>query len=371
MSSGRDRQRAPRRPRTAGLAISALVACGGAARPPPVPEDAGTTRIAPPVALSVAPAPTVTHPGPQLVVMDEPRIDLPAQESFRLLDAGKGARAALRYTPATGTTAFTAEAQLASRHLEHGAFTAKAALPVIRDGFAITVAADRPGTLALRALTGEATTPGPDTDAYLAPWRTLLQNRRITLALDGRGAFTAPRFNDDPTGVRSARAKDELVQRLLSWIVPLPAEPVAAGASWRVVTILRQGPAAAKQTATYTLISRGPAGWKLHVKLVRVGQDQRLTDPSLPSGTTAELIALFRALEGDVELDPRHPLITGGALEVESRMHVKLQDPGQPATEQIIEDTGSVRFAWCRPVTAAGSGSPAAASGDCPDGFSR
>ena len=53
------------------------------------------------------------------------------------------------------------------------------------------------------------------------------------------------------------------------------------------------------------------------------------------------------ASEGDVEVDPAQPLVTGGSLAVESRLHVKLQAPGQSAgqaMEQIFEDTGTVAF---------------------------
>jgi hypothetical protein len=276
-----------------------------------------------------------------VITLDEPRRELPRRESFQLLDPGKGARSPLRYALAAGTASVIVQTTLSSRHLERDAFTRPTTLPAIRDGFAITVAADRPHELALRGLTGEAAAETPETRAYLAPWQALLQNRRITVNVDERGAFSAVAFDDDPTGARSARGRDELVQRLLALIVPLPDEPVGVGASWRVVTILRQGPAYAKQTATYTLRAQGPAGWKLHARLQRVGEEQRIADPSLPAGTTADLVALFRALEGDIDVDPVHPLIISGSLAVESRLHVRLQPPGRAATEQIFEDTGT------------------------------
>jgi hypothetical protein len=356
MSSGRDR-RATALAMIAGV-TAALAGCKGespaastdgvagsarAGSGAPPGSAAGQATSSPPVAPPPAPATTV-RAGSNVIAFDEPKIDLPKQESFKLLDAGKGARAVLRYALAEGTTRFIAQATLSSRHLDRGAFTDPIALPMLRDGFAITVAGDRAGKLALLPLAGEAAAPSPDADAYLTPWRTLLQNRRITVAFDARGGFSAITFNDDPTTARSGKARDELVQRLLSLIVPLPVEPVGSGASWRVVTILRQGPAYAKQTATYTLTSRSPGSWKLHARLQRVGEEQRITDPALPAGTTADLLAMFRELEGDVEVEPTQPLIIGGSLAIESRLHVKLQAPGQSAaqaTEQIFEDTGT------------------------------
>ncbi len=331
----------------------------------------GALPADPPPAQTVPPAPVVT-PGQGVVVMDEPKIDLPKQESFTLLDAGKDDRAVLRYALATGTVAFTARTALSSRHLDRGVFTAATTLPAMRDGFAITTA-ERSGSLALRALAGESTATSPDADAYLATWRSLLQNRRMTVAIDDRGQFSTIAFDDDPTGARGALARDELIDHLLAAIVPLPAERIGTGASWRVVTILRLASAYAKQTATYTLLARGPEGFRLHAKLQRVAEEQRITDPSLPAGMTATLVAMFRALEGDIDVDPKHPMITGGSLTIESRLHVKLQAPGQTAeqaSEQIFEAMGLVSFSQCLQATAPRpAGRPA--FDDCPAGFSR
>jgi hypothetical protein len=349
MSSRRDR-------RWPGALLAALVvfaACKTAASPPrPADDAAGSARAAPVITQLTSPPASTPPATPRAGALDAPAIDLPRQESFELLDAGKGRKATLRYPRAAGTATWTVETTLSSRHLERDGFTMPTALPAFRDGFAITTAADAPGQLALRALVAESATRSTEADAYLAPWRTLLQDRRITVAVDERGQLGTITFIDDRDGARSARSRDELIQRLLATIVPLPVEPVGTGARWRVVTILRQGPAYAKQTATYTLTSRGPAAWKLRVKLQRVGEEQRVADPSLPPGTTADLLALFRLLEGDVEIDPAYPLIARGSLAIESRLHVKLQAPGQAATEQLFEDIGTAVFSLCREASA-------------------
>lgn len=340
MSSDHDRRLSPVAVLAALVALVAALACKDPPKPaaPPPGDAPSPVRVAPPVTVM-----TPTPAAPSTVTLDEPRQVLPRQEAFTLLDPGKGARAALRYALVAGTSSFHAATTLSSRHLENGAFTQPVALPAIRDGFAITTAADQPGTLALRGLTGEVAASNADAEAYLTRWRTLIQNRRITVAFDPRGAFSAIEFNDDPSGARSAQARDALVERLLSVIVPLPAEPVAVGASWRVITIFRQGPAYAKQTATYTLTARD-ARWKVHVKLSRVAKEQRLDDPSLPPGTTADLLAMFRALEGDVEVDPRYPIVIAGSVAIESRLHVVLRPPGPAgaAVERLVEDTGTV-----------------------------
>jgi hypothetical protein len=353
----------PRRELWIVAVVASALACGDHA--PARSHDAGhgaASDAAPAAAVPSAPPTTITPtPGPHIaqytapvvndpISLDEPTIALPKQESFRLIDAGaKTGRAKLRYTLAAGTATYTTATALTSRHLSDAQQATPVSLGTIRDGFTLTIAAGQPHRLALRALTADAQPASAEADAYLATWRGLLQGRTITVTVDDRGQLSALTFNDDPANARGARAKDELTQRLLATLVPLPAEPIAPGASWRVVTILRQGPAYTKQTATYTLTAKTASSWKLHLKLQRVGEPQRLRDPSLPPGTTAELVGLFRELEGDVELAPSVPWIATGSLTIESRLHARLTPPGatpgaEKTIEQVFEDTGTARF---------------------------
>src|SRR5689334_16042465 len=154
--------------RIGALAIAlAITACTGGSSAPPRDEVAGSARgpgapsaqNAPSAPEPAAPptmrAPVTVQAGSNVVNFEEPKIDLPKQESFKLLDAGKGARAPLRYALAAGTTRFFTQATIASRHLEQGAFTSPFTVPPVRDGFAVTVG-DGAGSLALLPLPGEA-----------------------------------------------------------------------------------------------------------------------------------------------------------------------------------------------------------------------
>ena len=291
-----------------------------------------------------AAAPIVRHHTPETLVMLAPSIALPKQESFVVKDTGKGAKAALRYAVAVGASEHRVETRLTSRQLDHGTIGAPIELPPIRDGFAITIA-NRDGPIAMRPLPAEIVgKPHPIAEQYVASWRTKLQSRRVDVTFDGRGAFSTIAFNDDPTNQRSAASKDELVQRLLGMTVPVPEVPVAIGATWVVTTVLRQGPVYIKQTATYTLTERTATKWKLRAKLLRVGEEQTVLDPALPPGGTADLIALFRLLEGDLEINPTRALVARGRLSVESRVHAKIRLPGEDVIEQFVEDTGSITF---------------------------
>ncbi|MEJ7597641.1 MAG: hypothetical protein WKG01_07010 [Kofleriaceae bacterium] len=324
-------------------AVIAVVACSDREAPRPATGSGSGSG-------SAAVMPRVRHYAPpDRVAIDSPPIVLPKQESFRVLGKGKGKRAQLRYQPLAGMIEHHLETRLVSRQLEGGTIGKPVTLPAIHDGFHVQPIANKPPLFRPLAATITGTTT-PLAEQYVAPWRQKLQDRRISIALDARGQLGTVIFNDDPGMLRSGQALDELVQRLLAIAIPVPAEPVAPGAKWEVVTVLRQGPIYVKQTATYTLVARTKAAWQLHVKLLRVGEEQRVNDPTLPKGVTADLLALFRLLEGDVEVDPRYPLLARGSYTIESRLHAKLQVPGQPAVEQLSEDTGTVTFTTAPPA---------------------
>jgi hypothetical protein len=318
-------------PRLWLLLALAIAACNNTPHKPPDPGSASGSAM-----------PHVQHlepPGYE-ARMQMPAIEVPKQELFRVLDPGKGAKTVLRYTLA-GEHEQHLETTLAERTLVANKVGDPVQLPAIRDGFAVTFAKD---AVALRPLPVTlAGTPTPAAEQYIAPWKTQLQGRRLDVVFDARGQFGAITFRDDPMNQRVPHAKDELVQRLLATTVPLPEPAVGTGASWQVITVLRQGPAYIKQTATYTLVEKA-ARWKLKVKLLRIGEEQTLFDPALPRGTSIELIMIFRVLEGTVEIDPKSPFIAAGKLSIESRVHAKVAAPGKPPAEQYVEDLGAVTF---------------------------
>lgn len=322
------------------LVLIALAACSD--RPSPTGKGSGSGSG------SAQVMPSVKHYTPQRTTIESPPIELPKQEAFRLISPGKGVKAALRYAPLAAQVEHRLETKLVSRQLEGVAFSKPLTLPPIRDGFLIQPIAGKPPLFRPLAVALAGTT-NPLAEQYIAPWKAKLQDRRISVALDARGQLGAIVFNDDPANQRSGPAKDELVQRLLAIAIPVPTQPVAIGAKWEVVTVLRQGPIYVRQTGTYSLVGRTKTAWKLRVKLLRVAEEQRVSDPSLPKGVTADLIALFRVLEGDVEVEPRWPLVARGSYTIESRLHAKLQTPGQPAVEQVTEDIGTVTFTTTTP----------------------
>lgn len=318
-------------PTCRALLVSLLVACSGkSSQPKKVPKDAGVSRV------------EKSLPGSGIVHFAEPKIELPKQESFALLDAGKGDKAPLRYALAPGALTYPIETKLRSRRLTGGVWTKPAAMPAIRDGFTINVAEpDKP--LALRAIPGTLAKPSAEAQAYLATWRAI-EKRVIAVKLDPRGLLSGVTFADDPDNKTSQRARDEVYSRLLALAIPLPEEPVGVGAKWRVATVLRQHPAIVKQVATYTLVSRTAKRWKIAVDIQRHGEQQTVLDPALPKGAVATIIALVRDYEGTLELDPTRPL-PRGSLAIQSTLHVRIALPNTQVQEQIFDDTGTVSFA--------------------------
>lgn len=310
------------------LVAAALVACSSkSSEPKKVTKDAGVARV------------EKTLPGSGIVRFEEPKIELPKQESFELLDAGKGERAPLRYQLAAGSLTYPIETKLRTRQLVDSVWTTPVQLPAISDGFTINIAEpDKP--LALRAITGTIAAPSPEAEAYLAAWRTI-EKRVISVKLDPRGQLSGVTFADDPNNKTSQRARDEIFSRMLVVAIPLPEEPVGVGAKWRVATVLRQHPAIVKQVATYTLVARTAKQWKVAVAIERHGEEQVVFDQALPKGASATIIALVRSLEGTLDVDPAQPLPTG-TLAAQSMLHVRIAMPDKHVREQIFDDTGSI-----------------------------
>ncbi len=274
--------------------------------------------------------------------LPQPVVDLPRQLSFRLLDAGKGETATLRYQVAEAEVTTRIAMTLTSRRMDGSTWSPSQTLPEIRTAFA-TAAIDATHVRA-RPLPGSVEgAASPEALAYLAGWKQS-EDRRLTFGLDARGQLGALAFGDDPKTTRSREAVDDLTQRLLSIVVPVPEEPIGIGASWRVVTVLTQRPVVVKQTATYTLLQRTTTGWTVKAELQRIGEEQTIIDPGIgpaASDTKVDLVALVRRYQGTLEITRAHALPTG-SLEIESSMHLRLQPRTGPIGEQILEDKGTV-----------------------------
>lgn len=268
---------------------------------------------------------------------------------YVLIDRGMEPRAELRYELGSQTSAYLVETQLTTRRLGDTGFGTATALPPIRDGFAITLGAPHAGPasldgVALRAL--DAVTVGAATaeaGEYITTWRKALVGRQIIAVLDRRGQLVEVTVAGEPDAEGRSPAHDQIVQRLAGTLVPLPAEPIGLGGTWRVHTTLRQGPITVLQTATYALVARSGGLWSIAVKIQRRGDPQTLQVPGVPPGTI-ELVDLFREFDGTVRIDPHQLLPIGGKLDLISRLHTRTHVRGQPDREEVGDDSGTVEF---------------------------
>ena len=266
------------------------------------------------------------------VTLPSPPVELPRQESFRVLSAGAAPRRALRYAWKEGERTVTAQARIRSRQLVAGRWTEPVAAPTERIAFAITrVPGD--ATVTLRGLPG---------DEAGARWRTLVSGQTARASIDPRGQLGPVTLVG---ATRREASADEITQRWLATAVPLPDEPIGRGARWRVVTVLQANDAIVKQTAEYTLVSVRRDAWIIDVLVRRVGEAQTIVPDGLPRGSVAELVALFRQVEGRVTVAHDLPWPRAGTLEAEVRVHARIAIPGRPVEEHVTEDLGDITLA--------------------------
>lgn len=275
------------------------------------------------------------------VIFDElrsPDVKLPMQTAFEVVDAGTGEKAPLRYAPAAEMRSYLAATSLKTRRLTNNTWSDLVTTPTVTTGIAlIPVAA---GTLSGRALAAEGPADSADAKAMMEAWKPI-DNRRFSLPFDERGQVGDPTFLDDPNAAVMAPALADLQQRDVLTFVPVPADPVGVGASWRVITVLRQGPFIVKQTALYTLTARTKDAWKIDAQIQRVGEPQPVKDASVPPDTAVELVLLNRHYAGALTIDPTTVMPTG-TLEIDSMLHLRISSAKIPMAEEMVEDQGTI-----------------------------
>lgn len=339
------------RPPRAALVALVLLAAACTSKPrrePPVVVDAGRPAPSPgPRLTSLSPPPR--QPASAVPpALAEPPIALPLRESFTVDDAGEAPRRKLRYALGASARRYTVAAKLTAR-----SFTGTAAqptavdIPPFRERFTVQVerppgGAGQPARWSWRgepiAIDGDATAAAP----YVLRWRQLLANRNATFSLDDRALPREITFAEDPLREHSGPEREELTQRLLGQLVPLPLEPVGTGARWTAVTVLRQGFAVVKQTARYHLVAAEGDRLTLAVDLRRVAEEQLVDLPDVPPGAQVELVALFRATTGTVTVELGAALPVRGELTIEARAHQRLTAAGGQVSELITEDLGAL-----------------------------
>lgn len=318
-----------------GLWALALIACSSAAeRGEPAPAARPTPRAVP----DAGPAATrELQAAPPATPPTGPALELPTRLTFTLESTGRLPRTRLRYAPAPSTVHYQIRAALRARTFAPTEIPPAIDVPAITERFTMEPGADD-GTQVWRGqpvhIEGDAAAP------YVARWRALLENKRALLAVDARGSLGALSFPDE---AEAQAHRDELAQRLLGYLVPLPEDAVGPGARWTVTSRLQQGAAVVEQVARYRLLARTGQSLRLAVDVRRIGDAQRLAVADLPAGAALELVALFRAVTGEVTMRLDAPLPVG-RLDIEARRHQRLRLADGSTSDSITEDLGTLEL---------------------------
>ena len=197
----------------------------------------------------------------------------------------------------------------------------------VQDSFRISQ-----NNLTLELAANEATVDGPaGTDAidYIHAWRGMLVNKRITAAFSQLGELASIEVAGEPNSQFGAPATEQIRQRLLALVVPLPDLAIGESGQWRVVTTFEQNGLEVQQVGLYTLLARENGRWKIRIHLQRHAEDQNLGG--------VRLVSLFRAIDGTVVVDPARLIPISGELATESHLHTRTG-----VVDRVLEDSGTL-----------------------------
>ncbi len=116
---------------------------------------------------------------------------------------------------------------------------------------------------------------------------------------------------------------------------PLPREPVGIGARWQVLLRVPSQGLVMDQTVEYTLLERTDDGIVLAVDTDQTADPGPFTPPSLPAGTTADLIALDGSGSGTMRL-PLDGLVPTSEMSLELEMLLTVD--GTPVTMAVTAE---------------------------------
>lgn len=268
------------------LALAALLgsACGGSGKQSnTIPESQLTPDPAPATPEPTPPAPA---PAPPPAPPEEPagplQISIEASNAtVKLVSAGKGAKAPLRFAPKAA---------------------AKQQVELLMDAVITQTPSGKPPEVVtmptvVLAGTGEVTAVAADgvatyhavidaVDARDRPNQTIpaseikprlgsLTGMKIDGTVSAAGATGATTYVIEKPEASTAGAIESLKLMLPTWL-PLPAEPVGTGAQWQVTTPVLFNGIATTQVTTYKLVSRNAKGTVISGETKVEGADQAI-----------------------------------------------------------------------------------------------
>jgi hypothetical protein len=135
----------------------------------------------------------------------------------------------------------------------------------------------------------------------------------------------------------AAQQMGNMEQQMRQLSFPLPEEPVGKGAMWKVSTELDAEGVTLTQDAIYWLVDLEGQVGELEVTLTQNAPPQKVTDPTLPAGTTAELTSMVSEGTGTMQLDLTR-IVPTSSLRMSTTMELELRAQGQRGTQTMTMD---------------------------------
>ncbi|HLL22625.1 MAG TPA: hypothetical protein VK427_10855 [Kofleriaceae bacterium] len=261
------------------LFVASLVACGGGKSKQqnlaPLPE--------PPAEAKAEPKPEPAPEPPKQLPPLEVKVELPAV-TVKLVNGGKGKKAALKYTAKAGTKqAVEVVMSFAQTASVDGQSDSQVVPTIVLTGEAETKAVDANGRAEYTFAV--ASTDARDVQGAAVPvdkFKTALASLAglvISGAVDPNGVSTETTMRIEKPDPLSTGALDLVKVTLPGWPV-LPKEPVGVGAKWQTTanTVLRAAPGdkgiEMTHVTTYELVSRKGTTSTIKSKTTVSGKDQ-------------------------------------------------------------------------------------------------
>ena len=225
--------------------------------------------------------------------------------STELVSPGDGPRRTLRYRRSTGLTRTVSRAAIDATSRSGATTTTDRGS--IETGLAITPRAD--GCLDVAGLPGAT-----DIDGSLERYRRLVSGASAVAEVDDRGRLVAM---TGPAGIDSKR---ELAAMLIRHLVPLPDEPVAVGARWRVKYALGRGGVFVAHRIELELVRADGDELAVKIAVRESAEPQPIRDGGR---AVADLLALATTATGVLEISLDNPLAQSGSMTVETTFHAR------------------------------------------------
>jgi hypothetical protein len=97
-------------------------------------------------------------------------------------------------------------------------------------------------------------------------------------------------------------------------VVPMPLEPIGAGAKWEAVKTIVQDGISVREKTYFELVGLDGPRALIRTQTALTAEKQRIALPGLPDGVSAEVVSLRGSGSGQMEVDLRR-LVPGSARE--------------------------------------------------------